>query len=59
MTKVWKPLLIGQLYTQKHWEMVCGGRRIIFNNSRKKLVRFFDFFGPQGDLEESLRVIPQ
>ena len=49
MTKALKTLLIGQLCSQKHREMFCGGRRIIFKHPRKNLDRFFDFFLFQND----------
>ena len=54
MTKALKTLLIGPLYTQKHWEMFCGGRRITFKNSRKNLDRFLDSLGFQKHLVEPL-----
>ena len=56
-TEILKTLLIGPICSQKHWEMFCGGRRIIFKNSRKNLERFFDFFGPQQHLEGWLGAI--
>lgn len=43
-TETVKTLLIGQLCSQKHREMFCGGRTIIFKNSRKNLEWFCFFF---------------